>query len=463
MQVYFYVIADNDNTVVEISPSVAVQNAGFTPGLPTTVTLNKGQVIQLVATVAVTDLSGSLVKSVANSAGKCFPVAVFSGTSRTDITIGGCSSGSDFIMQQNFPITAWGRRYLTAPTSFSGAAFSGASNPFATNIYRVAVQDPTTVVRRNGVPLTGLVNNHYYQFQTNQAEFIEADKPIMMAQFTGGGSCVGGSGDGDPEMFYISPIEQGIDKVAFYRNSRLDIDVNYLTMIVPTNGLPSLRIFEGNNLVAPDYTYNHPRNGDAGLRSVNYTVVIKRWTSAQQQVRVECDSAFTGITYGLGSVESYGYNMGTLVKNLRATGNPLTVTPGGGSNTEYTCAGAPFKLTMRLAVIPTSIIWKLSQVPNINPGTDVTITNPTPTDSVIVNGDKLYLFTLPTNYTFNTPGFYSVPVTFTAPTIGSCDNSQTDIIFVQVIPSPAIGFNVTFNGCAEILHRLLQMHKARMV
>lgn len=446
---YFYVIADNDNTVVEITPSVAVQNAGFTPGVPTTVTLNKGQVIQLVATVAVTDLSGSLVKAVANSAGKCFPIAVFSGTSRTNITINGCTSGADFIMQQNFPITAWGRKYLTAPTSFSGAAFSGAANPFATNVYRVAVQDPTTVVTRNGVPLTGLVNNHYYQFISNQAEFIESDKPIMMAQFTGGGSCVGGAGDGDPEMFYISPIEQGIDKVAFYRNTEESIDVNYLTMIVPTNGLTSLKIFDGTNLITnPTYTYSHPRNGDAGLRGVNYTVVINRWTSAQQQVRVECDSAFTGITYGLGSVESYGYNMGTLVKNLRATGNPSTLTPGGGVNTEYTCAGAPFRLTMRLAVIPTSIIWKLSQVPNISPGTDVTINNPTPTDSVTVNGDKLYLFTLPTNYTFNTPGFYSVPVTFTAPTIGSCDNSQTDIIFVQVIPSPAIGFNVTFNGCA---------------
>jgi hypothetical protein len=67
------------------------------------------------------------------------------------------------------------------------------------------------------------------------------------------------------------------------------------------------------------------------LRGVNYSVVVKRWTSAKQQVRVECDSNFTGITYGLGSVESYGYNMGTLVRNLRATGQPSTPTPGGGS------------------------------------------------------------------------------------------------------------------------------------
>ena len=451
---YYYVVADNDNTAVEITSvaGVAVQNTtpGFTPGTPQTVILNKGQVLQIVATSQTQELSGSLVKAVANSAGKCFPIAVFSGSSRTAIDVGTCAiSGGDFIMQQNFPITAWGLTYLTAPTSFSGAAFSGVANPFATNVYRVAVQDPTTVVKRNNVPLTGLVNNHYYQFISGVADIIEADKPIMVAQYTGDGSCIGGSGVGDPEMFYISPVEQGINKVAFYRNTEESIDVNYLTMIVPTNGLPSLKIYDGSNLVAPDYTYAHPQSASSVLRGVNYSVVVKRWTSAKQQVRVECDSNFTGITYGLGSVESYGYNMGTLVRNLRATGQPSTPTPGGGVNTDYTCANAPFNFTMGIATIPTSITWKFSQVPNLTPNTDVVINNPIPTDSAIVNGFKIYYFRLPQPYVFNAPGYYQVPVTFTAPTIGSCDNSQTDLIGIQVIPSPAIGFAVNFNGCAN--------------
>ncbi len=451
---YYYVIADNDNTAIEVTSvaGVPVQNTapGFVPGTPQTVILNKGQVLQIVATSQTQELSGSLIKAVANSAGKCFPIAVFSGSSRTSIDVGTCNfSGGDFIMQQNFPITAWGRRYLTAPTSFSSVAFNTASNPFATNVFRVAVQDPTTVVRRNGVPLTGLVNNHYYQFISGQGDFIESDKPIMMAQYTGDGDCIGGSGVGDPEMIYISPIEQGIKKVAFYRNTRQSITINLLTMIVPTNGLPSLRIFDGTTLIAPDYTYTHPRNGDPSLRGVNYTVVIKRWDpAAQQQVRVECDSAFTGITYGLGNVESYGYNMGTLVKNLRATGNPSTVRPGGGVNTQYSCINSPFSITVKFPLVTTSITWKFSQVPNITPNTDVTINNPVPTDSTIINGDLYYFFTLPQTYSFNTPGVYYIPITFTEPTIGSCDNSQTDLIPIQVIPSPAIGFNVTFNGCA---------------
>ncbi len=449
----YYVVAANDNTTVEVNSVAGVATQNTTPtipaGTPTVVTLNKGQVLQVLATSQTQELSGSLVKSIPNASGECFPIAVFSGSSRTAIDMpSGCSSGGDFSMQQNFPITAWGKRYLLAPTSFSGSAFNNASNPFATNVFRVAVQDPATVVLRDGVPLTGLQNNHYYQFFSNQPSYIEADKPIMIAQFLGGGGCLGGSGVGDPEMIYISPVEQGIKEVGFYRNTAESIDVNYLTMILPTNALGSLQIYDNSILQTPDYTYAHPANGNPSLKGVNYTVVIKRWNALQRQVRVTCDSAFTGITYGLGSVESYGYNMGTLVKNLRATGTGVPAISGGGNVPSYTCSNTETKITIRLAAIPTSITWKFSNVPNISPNTDVIDASPTPIDSAYdSNGDKVYYFTVPSTYIFTTPGLYTLPVTFTAPTIGSCDNSQTDIIYIHVIPSPAIGFNYTFAGC----------------
>ncbi|MCZ2223231.1 MAG: gliding motility-associated C-terminal domain-containing protein [Chitinophagales bacterium] len=449
----YYVVSDNDNTAVEITSTagIAVQNVNpvITPGTPTTVILNRGQVLQVLATSQTEELSGSVVKSIPNSAGKCYPIAVFSGSSRTAIDMpAGCFSGGDFMMQQNFPITAWGKRYLVAPTSFSGSAYNTASNPFAMNTFRVAVQDPTTVVLKDGVPLTGIVNNHYYQYFSNQPHYLESDKPIMVAQFLGDGACQGGSGVGDPEMIYISPIEQGIKSAGFYRNTVESIQVNYLTMIVPTNAMPSLKIYDNGVQQTPDYTYSHPANGTTSLKGVNYTVVIKRWTSAQRPVRVECDSAFTGITYGLGSVESYGYNMGTLVKNLRATGSGAPASSTTGLIPSYTCANTDTKITTRISVIPTSITWQFSNVPNVTPNTDVVENNPTPSDSAYdANGDKVYFFSLPQNYIFTAPGLYTLPVKFTAPTIGSCDNSQTDIIYIHVIPSPAIGFDYVFAGC----------------
>ncbi len=445
---YFYVIADNDNTRIQVTPSVATSNTSpaFPANTATTVTLNKGQVLLISSTSATSDLTGSVVKSIPNNAGKCFPIAVFSGQSRLNLTLTGCtSSGGDFIMQQNFPSSAWGKRYLLTPTSFS----TQAGTPFATNAYRVAVKNPTTVVKRNGTTMTGLISNHYYEFTSNSAEYIEADQPIMVAQFTGDGTCSGGTGGvGDPEMFYISPIEQGINKVGFYRNTLQSISQNLFTLVVPTNGLASLQMSDGATPITADFTYAHPANGLASLNGVNYTVVVKRLTSAQRQVIIQCDSNFTGITYGLGSVESYGYNIGTLVKNLQALGNINNTLNPSGNSTEYTCAGAPFRFTMLLPVIPTMITWKFSQVPFLTPNTDTTITSPVPTGTVYINGTLYYKFTIAKDYVFSNPGLYPVQVVYSHPTIESCDQTQTDVIYVQVIPSPAVGFTFTFNGCS---------------
>jgi len=445
---YFYVIADNDNTVIDVTPTVGVSNPGMSPGTTTTVTLNKGQVFQVVASSLTQELTGSTVKSVPNADGKCFPIATFSGTSRTTLSLP-CGGGGDFMMQQNFPSTAWGKRYLTAPSSLS-TTVGGTPSLTQGNLFRIAVKDPATIVTRNNgsgpVQLTNLINNHYYQYQSTTADYIEADKPIMVAQYLSG-AC---SGVGDPEMMYISPIEQGINNVGFYRNNVESIQTNHLTMIIPDNGMSSLVITdELAGVVTPDYIYSHP-----GLPG--YKVVVKNWGSAQSQVRVTSDSNFTGITYGLGSVESYGYNIGTKVKNLQALGNTVPqFLPTGNTPPEYICAGTPFKFTMLLPVIPGSIIWKLASVPNLvnitqnnTTAQNVTISSPVPSGTVFINGTLYYKFTLPDNYMFTVNNIYTVPVTYTHETIESCDNTQTDVLIFQVIPAPAVGFDITFAGCA---------------
>lgn len=438
---YYYVIADNDNTRVEITstPGIALQNAGMTPGVPYIVNLNKGQVFQVVASSQTQELSGSTIKSIPNAQGKCFPIASFSGSSRTGINCPtGAGSGGDHIMQQNFPSTAWGKRYLTAPSSSSTAA-----TLLQNNIYRVAVKDPSTIVKRNGVTMTGLQQNFYYQYNSATADYIEADKPIMVAQFLTAGGCPG-SGVGDPEMMYISPIEQGIDKIGFYRNDDESIQVSYLTLIVPTAGLPSLTIVDGNTTVAPDFVYAHPQNG---ILPVNYSVVIKRWAAAKQQVRVQSDSAFTAITYGLGSVESYGYNAGTLVKSLVASGSITNTLNPTGQTSEFTCAGAPFRFSVTIPLVPTTLTWKFSQVPNLTPNLDVTWTNPIPDDTIYIANNAYYVFNLTQDYVFSSAGLYPVQVTYSHPSIESCDKTNTDIIYVQVIPSPKSYFTVNFSGC----------------
>lgn len=433
---YFYVVSDKDNTVVEITPSIAVENAGMTAGVPYTVTLNRGDVFQVLAQSGTADISGSTVKSIPNSSGTCNSIAVFSGSGRTNFTVP-CSGGGDFVMQQNFPSTAWGKRYLTAPTSLSTAA-----NSLTQNAIRVAVKDPTTQVFVNGnlitaPPISAVYNatGYYYQYVTGTADYITADKPIMVAQYMSG-AC---SGVGDPEMMYISPIEQGIKKVGFYRNDEESIDVNYLTMIIPTPGLASLIIKDGLTVQTPDYVYAH-------TNLPGYSVVVKRWTSTKQQVTVQSDSAFTGVTYGLGSVESYGYNIGTLVKNIQALGQ-IVIPTGSANSIEYTCAGTPFVWTAFLPVIPTKLTWNFSGVANLSPSTDVVINAPVPTGTRFINGTLYYEFALTQPYTFSTTGIYPVKIDYEHPDIESCDNKGSDLLYVQVVPSPKTNFAIGFSGC----------------
>ena len=79
-------------------------------------------------------------------------------------------------MAQLFPLHIWGKEYLTAPTSSSTSA-----SVTHANTYKILVHDPLTVVTKDGVPLTGLVNSSYYTFESNQAHLIAADQPIAVA------------------------------------------------------------------------------------------------------------------------------------------------------------------------------------------------------------------------------------------------------------------------------------------
>jgi gliding motility-associated-like protein len=437
---WFYVVADNNNTVVEITPSKPTLG-GHAQGVPFTVTLNKGEVYQVLGAIMSNsegyDLTGSKVRSISNSNGKCYPVAVFSGSSRTMLGCdGSIGSSGDNSIQQNFPSQAWGQHYLTAPTSNSEDA-----TLLMTNIYRVMVKDTATAVFLNGVRLRGLINNRYYQYQSGVADFVEADKPITVAQYmsSSGSNCPNTNGLGDPEMIYLSPIEQGVKSVGLYRNTVESIVVNYLTLITPTAALPSILV-DGSNIF--DFTYPHPNKP-------GYSVIVKRWAAAKAQCIVTSDSAFTAITYGLGSAESYGFNAGTLVRNLNMNTSFNNTFDSTGTSSKYTCAKTPFRFTAMLPIKPKTLTWELSKVANLIPATDVFQTNPVPVDSIEANGKKYYRFTLTGDYMFTTPGMYYVPVQMTHPDIESCNNTSEVMLQIKVITAPIVDFSIGYSGCVS--------------
>ncbi|GAA0525299.1 PKD domain-containing protein [Chitinophaga japonensis] len=424
---WLFIVAHQDNTVVEITPSVPLRN-GAAAGLPFTATLQRGQVYQVVgaaiSNIAGHDLTGTKVKSISNVAGDCYPVAVFAGSSSTAITCNGTNSGfADNLIQQIFPVQAWGKTYLTAP--FSASDNAGVLN---TGIFRIAVKDPATVVKRNGAVLTGLINNFYYEYQSATADYIEADKPILVTQYMpsmndniSDGGC-GFTGLGDPEMIYLSPVEQSIKRVGFYRNTAAVVEVNYLTLIIPTNGLGSLTI-DGNN--AFSHTYPHPNRP-------GYTVVVQRWPAAKAQCIVQSDSAFTAVTYGMGKYDSYGYNAGTMINNLNGLLHLHNTEGETGAVHPFTCRNTPVEISVLMAYPPNRLVWHLSQLQYASPNTDITQNNPVPVDTVLLDGRTYFKYTAPGIYTFSEAGSFRFEISSTHPSIENCNNTERLPLDIEV-------------------------------
>ena len=443
---YFFVIASENNTRLQITPSDTTRN-GWLPSQTYTVNLNKGEIYCVMGKLlpgnapwqASKDMTGSKVVSIAGADGNCHPVAMFSGSSGIRICKG---DGGENMLQQVFPEQAWGTKYLTYHTLNNA---NTDINDHFKNFYRVAVSDPTTIVKRNGVALTGLINNFYYDlFDSTGGDYFESNKPMLVGQFTPnftacwkpGPNGIGGT-YGDPEMFYLSPIEQGKKDILFYANRKAFIDFNYINVIVPINGIASLKI-DGTPFV-PANIITHPNNP-------NYAVAVARILGTAAQHRVTCDSNIIGTMYGLGLYESYGYNIGCNINNLNNYGGVKNTFATNNFIDTISCPTTPLKLFIKIANVATSIHWKLSQVNGISPNADVIVNNPVAIGTEIINGRTYYIYTLPQDFTFANIGTFIIPVTYTSIAVGSCSNSENVNFEIKIKQGPKADFSIP-NAC----------------
>jgi gliding motility-associated-like protein len=434
---WFYVIAtDPGTTTVEITPSASI-TSGKPVGVPFNVILTQGQVYNVMGTVTGNngvDLTGSVIKSISGPDGACKKIAVYSGSGRISITCNGGSSSSDNYMVQAMPKTAWGKKYMTT--------FTGGSSPF--NFFRVCVSDPTTIVKVDGNPIAvTLTNGFYYSLPlTNRAQVIEADKPIMVAQYlTSAGAC-GNIGNGDPEVIYLSPVEQNINKVLWYATPNAAIGEHYINVVIPNTGtaIGSFKL-DGSTVPAANFII-HPKDP-------SYSYLIQNISPGQHTIM--SDSGFNAIAYGYGPAESYGYNAGTNIKDIyqyiTVDNQYATV------NFPATCKGTPFNFSMTFPYQPIQIDWQFGAALNAMGIADVTITGSpagspiVPTSSTTVNGKTLYKYTLATPYIITAQGTYPIQVTAQNPTPDGCGGEQEIQFDLQVFDPPLADFNVINNGC----------------
>jgi len=436
---FAYVIATEDNTNIEIIPTANTINNQ--KGDTIKVVLNKGEIYNIFGKLTSTkspwlgeDLTGTKIRSVATATSPCKKIAVYSGSGKLSISCNGAAGSADNYMQQAFPSNAWGRKYLTVPTF-----------EMPVNYFRIAVTDPKTIVKVNGSILNSalLKNNFYYEYTSSTPDLIESDLPVMVAQYITTSSSCGNSnftipgqppagngvnGNGDPEMIYLSPVEQTINKVTINSTSNYAIYGHYVNIVIPNNGIKSLTI-DG---VAPTGVNSHPNNSKYSY--LQYSVEAGPHT-------IYSDSGFNAIAYGYGYAESYGYNAGTNVKDLYQTlsiNNQYAI-----ENNPITCKGSPFKAAITLPYKPISLKWK---VQNYN---DFIDNAPKPISSTMINGKEIYKYILDTNIMYNKVGTFNFQVIANNPTSDGCSGEQEINFDLTVIAPPAGNFNLITSNCIK--------------
>jgi gliding motility-associated-like protein len=320
----FMIIADKDDTKINITPSVDLRTStGGTHSAGTTysITLDAGEVYQGRARDfgLDEDVSGTFIEVIdTGSTANCRTVAVFSGSSDTYL---GCRASGlnsrDNLYQQMYPTKSWGTRFITVP-------FKGRTND---DVRVLAKEDNTSVLiyRPTGIPIVETLDagEHYTLKDVSDELVILAGGPIMVAQYQKSQTCR--LGKGDPSMTILNPIEQTLTDITLYSSRYEDIDDHYINVVIHKDGVSSFRI-------------------DGSTANFNTVTRSSAYRYAQIDVsqgnhRLTSDIGFVAVAYGFGDYESYGYAAGANVKDLTATIDVANTVKDIENFTAYSCLG----------------------------------------------------------------------------------------------------------------------------
>ncbi len=431
----FAIVATQPQTIVEITPAENDINNSRIRGVPFRLTLNKGEVYQY---QSLKDLTGSEVRSVASGNIPCKPIAVFSGSTWNAFDCVN-PSGGDNLYQQLFPVTSWGRQFVTAPFV----------NRQPYDVIRVVVDDTLTSVRVNGTLLSSalLQKKSYYEIKDALPKVIAADKPVMVVQYMVSQSCdprnVVAPGSpipypADPEMTILNPIEQSLSKITVL-SARKDltppntnIEQHYVNIIIKDSYKNSLRI-DGQ---PPAGVFNSIPNSGYSYLQENITAS----TAANPTHTIIADSGFSAIAYGYGEVESYGYLAGADIKDL----NQFISFAGPAFNQSQNaaCAGSPVPFSLTIPYTTSQIIWTYG-----NNQSD-TLVNPVYDSSYIRDNRTLYVYKAPSPVTYAIPGTYTIKTQFSNPVIDECGTASQEREFdIEVYGRPVSSFRVSQAVC----------------
>ncbi|MEN9686240.1 MAG: hypothetical protein RLZZ28_2026, partial [Bacteroidota bacterium] len=241
---------------------------------------------------------------------------------------------------------------------------------------------------------------------------------------------------GDPEMIYLSPVEQTINNITLYSATQSRINQSYINVIIKNGGVKSFTL-DG---VSQSTSFQaHPQES-------NYSYAILTVPAGSHTLY--SDTGFNAIAYGFGNQESYGYNAGTNVRDFTPVAtiqNPL-----GRIDSAVTCLNTPLQLSVPLTFEPTSVKWDFTAAPNISPSANITSIVKDSTKTL--NGQTLYYYSPGKTFSFAQTNTATARDTIKLYTTSSTPDGcgSTDQVYpipVAVNGIPVSDFSFTHAGC----------------
>ena len=373
----FLIVATEDNTTVDIIPSVKTY-ADRPAGQNITIHLNKGQAYQVRSHKSDNndsrDLSGSRV-----IARDCKRIAVFNGNTLTAIP--GQAGSYDHIFEQAMPVQSWGKRFVVTKSLERDY-----------DIVKIISASDNNEIYKNGALIATLNTgqSHSFKLQGNETScYLESSGRAAVYLYN---KSRDGSSIGDPSVVWIAPVEQRIDRITFstFNNENINIETHHVNIIVNTEDVGNVFLDE---VQIPSSAFS-PVAGNSGFSFARRDI--------QHGVHhLRCDNGFNAHVYGFGIAKGYAYLVGSKTEDLtvKVELNDALVQPG---DTIEHCISEPVQLSAQINLLNYDLKWLL--------------------------GDGTTSTQNPVTHQYNEKQFYEVSLIITTEEVGGCLFSTSDTL-----------------------------------
>ncbi|KAK3093194.1 hypothetical protein FSP39_012495 [Pinctada imbricata] len=250
------------------------------------------------------DLSGSRITSTQ-------PIAVYSGNKKTSI---GSGTSSDHLVEMWYPVTKWGKTFLTVPIPERTVG----------DIFRFVASEAATTVSITGghtesFTLSSAGDVNVIEIGSTLYCKIVATKPILVAQFVQSQQST--SEESDPAMITVPAINQyGASYTFSTPKYSLGSYINYLMLVIRYQDKGGLYL-DGNNI---HVTFNN-------ISGTEYVGGYYEVTEGTHTIKHSSRIVFFGAyLYGRANYETYGFPTGMRLGQINSPCNNTAMSVGDG-------------------------------------------------------------------------------------------------------------------------------------